>query len=846
MARRSLAEYVEGFRQYRRDMAFVHRRGYRTVRWSYAQIAERAAQVARELERRGVAKGERVILWGENCGEWVAAFYGCVLRGAVAVPLDRIATAEFAQRIAQQVNARAAFGSREQLARMPNLPGVAFEDFGEALAAHSSEAYASPPLERSDVLEIIFTSGATADPKGVVITHGNVLANLTPLETEIAKYMKYERIFHPIRFLNLLPLSHVFGQFMGLFVPQLLRGTVLFQETLNPNEVIRAIKRERVSVLVAVPRMLESLKERIKRDHEARGELESLRREMAAVAELKFTKRWWRFRKIHDLFGWKFWALISGGAALDAATEEFWRRLGFAVVQGYGMTETTSLVSVNHPFKLGRGSIGKVLPGREMKLDESGEILVRGESIAGAYWQGGEMKPVAEDGWLRTGDLGALDAEGNLYFKGRKKNVIVTPEGMNVFPEDLENALRAQPEVKDCVVVPLPRDGNAVPGAVLLLRDARADAAAVIRRANQGLAEFQHIRQWLVWPEEDFPRTSTQKPRTGAILEAARAQLGGAGAAHSDAGAVSQAGSVAELVSRIARAKPGEAADLAALSSLERVELLSAMEDRYQVDLNESQFTAATTMQDLEKMVRESAGAAAAGERANFHYPRWVMRWPWTWIRPVVYYLLAWPATWILARPKIRGREKLRDLRGPALMICNHITYADIGYVLWALPPHLRRVAVAMQGERVAWMRKPRPEWSLWERVMLPVAYWLMTPLFHVFPLPQRAGFRESFQYAGEAADRGYSVLVFPEGVRTPDGEVHAFRSGIGLLAQKLRLPVIPLRIHGLWELKARGQRVFAPHGAISVSIGEPVRFTADADAEHITRALEQAVRDLE
>ncbi len=221
------------------------------------------------------------------------------------------------------------------------------------------------------------------------------------------------------------------------------------------------------------------------------------------------------------------------------------------------------------------------------------------------------------------------------------------------------------------------------------------------------------------------------------------------------------------------------------------------------------------------------------------------MRWPWTWIRPVVYYLLAWPATWILARPKIRGREKLRDLRGPALVICNHITYADIGYVLWALPPHLRRLAVAMQGERVAWMRQPRAEWSLWERVMLPVAYWLMTPLFHVFPLPQRAGFRESFQYAGEAADRGYSVLVFPEGVRTPDGEVHAFRSGIGLLAQKLRLPVIPLRIYGLWELKARGQRVFAPHGAISVSIGEPVRFAADADAEQITRTLEQAVRQL-
>ena len=149
-----------------------------------------------------------------------------------------------------------------------------------------------------------------------------------------------------------------------------------------------------------------------------------------------------------------------------------------------------------------------------------------------------------------------------------------------------------------------------------------------------------------------------------------------------------------------------------------------------------------------------------------------------------------------------------------------------------------------MEGERIAWMRKPRPEWSLWERTMLPIAYWLMTPLFHVFPLPQRAGFRESFQYAGEVADRGYGVLVFPEGRRTPDGEIAPFRSGIGLLVANLRLPVIPMRIDGLWELKASGQRVFAPYGAISVRIGEPVRFAPDADPEEITRTLEAAVRN--
>ncbi len=844
MTRRSLAEYVENFRAAPRETAFVHRRGYRTVRWSYRQIAETASQVARSLEQRGVQKGDRVVLWGENCGEWVAAFYGCALRGAVAVPLDRIATPEFARRVAQQVQARVALGSREQVAQLPETASIRFEDFAATLAEYSNAPYPSPDLDRGDLLEIIFTSGATADPKGVVITHGNVLANLAPLETEIAKYMKYERIFHPIRFLNLLPLSHVFGQFMGVFVPQLLRGTVLFQETLSPGEVVRTIRRERVSVLVAVPRMLESLKERVEREYESRGRLAALRREMEAAANLKFTRRWWRFRKIHSEFGWKFWAMVSGGAALDAATEEFWRRLSFVVVQGYGMTETTSLISVNHPFGVGRGSIGKVLPGREMKLDETGEILVRGDSIATAYWQAGEMQPVTgEGGWLRTGDLGALDENGNLFFKGRKKNVIITPEGMNVYPEDLEKALRAQPSVRDCVVLPLPRDGNAVPGAVLLLRDAAADAAAAIKTANESLAPYQHIRQWLVWPEEDFPRTSTQKPRTSAILEAARAQLGGAAATRAEPGAVSQAGSLQELVARIARRTTAEAGqDLAGLSSLERVELMSAMEDRYQVDLNESKFTAATTVSDLEKLLHDSQ---SPGARGDFHYPRWVQRWPWTWIRPAAYYLLAWPATQILSGPRIFGRENLRDMQGPALVVCNHITYFDVGMVLAALPHRLRRLAVAMEGERVAWMRRPRPEWALWERILLPVAYWLMTPLFHVFPLPQRAGFRESFQYAGEVADKGYNVLVFPEGARTKDGQIAPFRSGIGLLAANLRLPVIPMRIKGLWELKAKGQRVIAPRGAISVTVGKPIRFSPEATAEQITATLEAAVKSL-
>src|SRR5205814_6431458 len=205
-------------------------------------------------------------------------------------------------------------------------------------------------------------------------------------------------------------------------------GTVILQDALKPAEVIGTIRRERISILVAVPRMLLSLKEKIERDLEDQGKLQEFRHRFQTAENKHFLHRWWIFRRVRRQFGWKFWAFICGGAALDRTTEEFWGRLGYAVIQGYGLTETTSLISVNHPFRLGKGSIGKVLPGREVKLAEDGEILVRGGGVAAAYWDEATSAgrdalrtpgatptlPVAdEDGWYRTGDLGGLDAEGN-------------------------------------------------------------------------------------------------------------------------------------------------------------------------------------------------------------------------------------------------------------------------------------------------------------------------------------------------------------------------------------------------------------------------------------------------
>jgi long-chain acyl-CoA synthetase len=839
MERRSLVESLDHFLRWGQEIAYVQRRGYRTVRWSYRQVAETAFRFARELEARGIEKGERVLIWGPNSAEWITAFFGCALRGVVVVPMDDIATPDFALRVHQQVGAKLLVCSREHAQQ--SLPTLTLEDLPHALAAHSPAAYPPAELQPADTLEIVFTSGTTAEPKGVVITHGNVLANIAPLELEIQKYLKYERWVHPVRFLNLLPLSHVFGQFLGVFLPPLMGGTVIFQDTFKPAEVIATIRRERVSVLVAVPRLLQSLKEKVERDLEDAGDRDQFRQRFRAAEGKHFLHRWWIFRRIHRQFGWKFWAFISGGAALDRDTEEFWGRLGYAAIQGYGLTETTSLISVNHPFRLGKGSIGKVLAGRQLKLAPDGEILVRGDGVATSYWNGRDLERVAgEDGWYPTGDIGELDPQGNLYFKGRKKEVIVTPAGMNVYPDDLEAALRRQPEVKDAVVIALPRNGNAEPCPAIILRDSNADPAPIVQRANESLAEYQRMHTWVVWPEEDFPRTSTQKPLRTIIQQAVQARL-------AQKPPYSMPSSpLAELIGRIAGRSPSQLSPDANLeselnlSSLDRVELLSALEDRYQIDLSETRFATVNTVGDLERMLQGKPPT-----RVPYHYPRWVQRWPITWVRLAVHYSLLRPAVFLLGWPHVEGRQNLRGVQGPVLVVCNHIADVDPGFVLTALPAQLRHtLAIATGGEALETLRTPPATRSFMGKAYDRMKWALGVSLLNLFPLPREAGFRESFAYAGESADRGYSVLVFPEGRHTMNGKLLPFRSGIGLLANNLKIPVVPMRIDGLFDLKQAG-KTFARPGQVKVKIGPPVQFEPGSNPEWIAQELQKMVERL-
>jgi len=355
-------------------------------------------------------------------------------------------------------------------------------------------------------------------------------------------------------------------------------------------------------------------------------------------------------------------------------------------------------------------------------------------------------------------------------------------------------------------------------------------AQKAIDAANSALAESQRIRRWLLWPDPDFPRTPTGKPRLAVIAERAVRQLSVPAAADSESSAFSTS-------------FPFLPSSLKDLSSLDRVELLSTLEQRYNLEINETQFANAQTADDLKQLLSQPAA-----RRSDFAYPRWPQFAPIRLFRLLVYYTLTWPATMILAHPKIIGRENLDSLGGPALFVANHTTRrADIGLILIALPGRFRhRLATAMGGENLREFRHPPGEWFFAKRWLWRLNYFLVVSLFNVFPLPQFSGFRESFRFAGESADRGYSIFVFPEGVindrATP--EMVPFQQGIGLLAQNLQIPVVPMRLDGVWQMKQERRRL-AHLGELTVHIGSPVTFPPDTPPGEIAARLESLVQSL-
>jgi len=817
----------------------VYDDGFRTRTFSYREVGRASRGFAARLHEAGLRKGDKVVVFSENRPEWIMAFWGCLLVGAVVVPIDYRSSPDFLARVSRIVAAKLILIGQD----VPLLP-----DAGGAPVWRLHEAEwpdgdpPAPTAARDDIAEIIFTSGATAEPKGVVITHRNVLANIVPVEREVLKYRKWGRPFFPLRFLNLLPLSHMFGQAMATFVPPMLPGVVVFMRGYNSGEIVTQIKSRRVSVLVSVPKILDVLKEHVVRALAREGvELPPPVRGHGQL--IRAALRWWRFRRVHRMFGAKFWAFVVGAAPLETDLETFWGELGFAVIQGYGLTETAPIVSLNHPFAMKRGSVGKAIAGVDVKIAADGEILVRGENVTKGYFGAAEETMRAfEDGWFHTGDIGEIGADGQLFIRGRKKELIVTPEGLNVFPEDIERVLNDLPGVRDSAAVGVPAGSGGAEERVhaVLIVDAGVDPDEIARLANARLADHQKIRRAHAWPEPKLPRTEgTQKLKRAAIREWVKSgQVPPAAKQGGDP--------LAALVAKYAGrtdVSPQTTIEELGLSSLERVELMVALEDAFQTRIDEGAFAGARDLSQLRAVVeRASGGEAGVDEPVDF--PEWNRSWPARAIRRASLPTWILPLARLFAWIRVDGRDHLQAIHGPVIFAANHQSHMDTPVILAALPSRLRyRVAPAMAKEFFKAHFFPE-QYSRTARLTNGLNYYLASLFFNAFPLPQReAGARQTLRYIGDVLDGGFSVLIFPEGRRTDTGEIDRFRPGIGMIAARLGVPVVPVRLEGLDKVLHHKWKMARP-GRVRVAFGAPLRLTGD-DYEALAQQVEDAVRRL-
>ena len=872
----TLLDLLDRFTSLGNREAILYHNGYRTWKLTYRQLYRRICAFAHFVDEKDIRKGDRLLLWGENRPEWAVVFWACVARGVELVPVDFHSSVDFVSRIQHEVPPRLIVvgdePGREAGASLGSL-GTEVVSVRDVAALPERDSLSAVSLSRDDVVEILYTSGTTSEPKGVVHRHRNLCANLNPIGREIGRYRTLALPFQPIRLFDALPLSHMFGQLAGLFVPPLLGGAVVFSDDYSPGALIETVHRERVSVMISVPRLLQNIRNELERRFDLHDQHPRYHGIPGVVA------RWWMFRDVHRALGLKFWCVVAGGARLDADLEDFWKRLGLVVVQGYGLTEASPVVAINHPFHARRGSIGKAVEGQEVRLAPDGEILVRGESVVGEYiGTTGESATRVKDGWLHTGDVGEIDEEGRLYFRGRKKDMIVTADGLNVFPQDVESVLQALPAIKDSVVIGRKQNGDERIHAVLILREGAHDPDSVIRAANSRLEAHQRIQSWSEWPAADFPRTaSTEKIKRGEVSRYVAAGTGARTETPPAAGGVK--GALAELTGRDAATLEPETQleDDLALTSLQRMDLLARLENEFAIELDEQQFARLRTVGELEAAVTGAEGSAGLQVATSVQVPpeaaavettepaprtekiaaphgpaprqavlpRWSRALPVRAGRAVFLNLFALPAMRQMIKLHVEGLENLDQVQPPLIFACNHLSHFDTACISAALPRRWRRrLAPAMSQDYFRAYFEPRNEpWQ--ERWKVAAQFYLACGLFNAYPLPQKmGGTRRALKYTGELIDAGFCPLVYPEGERSLTGQMQPFKTGIGLMALRLNVSVVPVRVSGTYEIQSVHDEWPRP-GQATVRFGQPVRLEQGQTYEEAAHRIENAVRAL-
>ncbi len=803
--------------------ALLFKPAFRYLRWSYSRLWNESGQVATLLQRRGLKKGDQVILWGPNSPHWVLSFFGCIRAGVVLVPLDLRSEPDYVARVVSRTEPKLAFTSRFTPKDGVDLgvPEIAFEDLEADIQGLPQPEHVD--VAPDDLAEIMFTSGTTGDPKGVMLTHRNLTSN-------VAGISQYISCKTSSRLLSILPLSHMYEQMGGLFIVLYHGASVTYPISRQPTVLARTMRERRITIMLLVPQALELLMNGIEREVKRQGR-EVLWNKLLKIAEsTPFPLRRLLFRRVHKQFGGKLDFIVSGGAALDHELGRKWELLGVKIVQGYGTTEASPVIS-NHSLRERRlDSTGRPLPNVEVKISGEGEILVRGDNITPGYWRAPEETAATFDGdWYMTGDLGFFDDEGFLHVQGRKKDMIVLPSGQNIFPEDIQAVLAKHPNVTDATVVGLPRGSSVEVHAALILDNADT-AQDVVSWTNGQLAEQQRVRGFTVWADEDFPRTHTLKVKKRVVIDTilGNIQPDAPAALPSGASPAGGARGLLHIIGEVSKRDVGDILDQGTLGgdldldSLGRVELLSAIEAELGVYMDEGQVGPETTVRQLTDLVNDGSK-----NPPMTRFPGWGMRWWCRITRGILQRAIVFPLVALPYGLNMAGRENLEGITGPVLFASNHNLGLDNPLIIKAIPLKWRR-RMAVAGAADLWKN---PVW------------WIINPLLgNGFPVAKEGSVRPSLENMGKIIDNGWSVLIYPEGELTIGGPIQPFMNGIGLVAVEGRIPVVPLRLH-IRKLGFPARFPFLRRGSIEVRFGKPLSFLPGTDYQDATSAIENAVK---
>ncbi|HEY3308046.1 MAG TPA: AMP-binding protein [Desulfuromonadaceae bacterium] len=823
----TLVDLFDTFKGHGEKTIFINRTGIRCLIFSYREVHELSLKMAGLLAAKGVEAGERVLLWAPNSSWWGVAYWGIIVRGAVAVPVDFMSDRERAETIYKLTEAKVVIQSRYKPERLEVSNSILAEDLQYLLEGHAPLTETAHPAPH-DMAQLIYTSGTTGNPKGVMLTHANLVANMTQINQQVPI------ITADFNFLSLLPLSHMFEQMGGFFTPLYRGASVIYPRTLKPSAIMEALAEENIYAMMTVPRLMQLLKSSIEQGLEEKH-LRGLFNSMIGFAD-RLPKSWRKILlfPVHKRFGRNFRVFVSGGAPLDRDVFRFWDRLGFTLLEGYGLTETSPVLTVNTMERQVPGSVGPPLPEVELKIAEK-ELLARGPNVFPGYYQNEKATREAFDGegWFKTGDLGEISPDGWLTIKGREKELIVTGAGINVYPDELEGVLNRTPGIRESCVIGIDKGGGEEVHAVLILDGSGRNPDEIIAETNQRLDALHRISGFSIWQEAEFPKTTTLKIRKFQVKEQLKKGPQGS------RGEISR-DNLINLLARITGMSTAEihedsrlVADLG-LSSIDRLELVNYLEQEFRLDIEDSQIGAETRVSDLRRIIEKREKLTGRD-----HFRFWTNSGPVRALRRIWDTIFNFPLLRSFTTLEVKGAEHLENLEGPVFFVANHLSYLDQPAIMFVLPPKIRYHTATAAWAEFFFGNFNKLSERVWRRFTYEYGTWFL----NLFPLPQTQGFSRSFRFMGRLIDNGINILIFPEGQHSRDGRLLPFQLGLGVMVKEMGIPVVPIKISGT-DLVLPHDIRWPKHGKVTISFGPQLRFRYEEPGE-IVEQTRRAVEKL-